>query len=104
MLKRFVLALLAVAAQAALAQEFPTHALKIVVPWPPGCNVDFTARTLQPAFAEAIGQQVIVENRAGAGGTIGSAQVAKSPPDGYTLLLGSSGTISSAPAVFRNIA
>ena len=88
----------------ALAQEFPSRALRIVVPWPPGGNVDITARTLQPALAEALGQQVLVENRAGAGGTIGSAQVAKSPPDGYTLLLGSSGTITNAPAVYRNIA
>jgi tripartite-type tricarboxylate transporter receptor subunit TctC len=87
----------------AAAQEFPNRPVKIVVPWPPGGNVDFTARTVQPALAEALGQQVLVENRAGAGGTIGSAQVAKSPPDGYTLLLGSSGTISSAPAVFKNI-
>jgi len=88
----------------AAAQDFPNHPIKIVVPWPPGGNVDFTARTVQPALADALGQQVIVENRAGAGGTIGSAQVAKSSPDGYTLLLGSSGTISSAPAVFKNIA
>ena len=88
----------------AAAQDFPNRSVKIVVPWPPGGNVDFTARTVQPALAEALGQQVIVENRAGAGGTIGSAQVAKSSPDGYTLLLGSSGTISSAPAVFKTIA
>ena len=88
----------------AAAQDFPNHPVRIVVPWPPGGNVDFTARTVQPALADALGQQVIVENRAGAGGTIGSAQVAKSSPDGYTLLLGSSGTISSAPAVFKNIA
>ena len=87
----------------AAAQDFPNHPIKVVVPWPPGGNVDFTARTVQPALAEALGQQVIVENRAGAGGTIGSAQVAKSSPDGYTLLLGSSGTISAAPAVFKNI-
>ena len=77
------------------AQEFPTRALRVVVPWPPSGNVDITARTVAPALGEALGQQVIVENRAGAAGTIGSAAVAKSPPDGYTLLLGSSGTISS---------
>jgi len=87
----------------AAAQEFPSHPVKIVVPWPPGGNVDFTARTVQQAFADALGQQVIVENRAGAGGTIGSAQVAKSSSDGYTLLLGSSGTVSAAPAVFKTI-
>jgi len=85
------------------AQEFPSHPVRIVVPWPPSGNVDITARTVAPALSEALGQQVIVENRAGAGGTIGSAYVAKSPPDGYTLLLGSTGTITSAPAVFRTI-
>ena len=87
----------------AFAQEFPARPVRIVVPWPPGGNVDITARTLQPALSEALGQQVVVDNRAGAGGTIGSAQVARSAPDGYTLLLGSSGTITSAPAVFRTI-
>ena len=89
---------------AAHAQNFPSHPVRIVVPWPPSGNVDITARTLQPALSEALAQQVIVENRAGAGGTIGSAYVAKSAPDGYTLLLGSTGTITSAPAVFRTIA
>jgi tripartite-type tricarboxylate transporter receptor subunit TctC len=85
------------------AQEFPNKPLRIVVPWPPGGNVDITARTVAPALAEALGQQVLVENRPGAGGTIGSGQVAKSPADGYTLLLGSSGTVTNAPAVYKNI-
>jgi len=88
----------------AIAQDFPSRPVHIVVPWPPGGNVDFTARTVQAALSEVLGQQVIVDNRPGAGGTIGSAQVAKSPPDGYTLLLGSSGTISNAPAVYKNLA
>jgi tripartite-type tricarboxylate transporter receptor subunit TctC len=74
------------------------------VPWPPGGNVDITARTVNAALGEALGQQVVVENRPGAGGTIGTAQVAKSAPDGYTLLLGSSGTVTNAPAVYKNIA
>ena len=84
------------------AQEFPARAVRIVVPWPPSGNVDITARTVAPALGEALGQQVIVENRAGAAGTIGSAAVAKSAPDGYTLLLGSSGTITAGPAVFKS--
>ena len=88
---------------AGLAQDFPTRPVRIVVPWPPSGNVDITARTLAPAFSEALGQQVIVENRAGAGGTIGTAAVVRSPADGYTLLLGSSGTVTSGPAVFRNL-
>ena len=84
------------------AQDFPARPVRIVVPWPPSGNVDITARTVAPALGEALGQQVIVENRAGAAGTIGSAAVAKSPPDGYTLLLGSSGTITAGPAVFKS--
>jgi tripartite-type tricarboxylate transporter receptor subunit TctC len=87
----------------AAAQDFPNRPIRIVVPWPPGGNVDITARTVQAALADALGQQVIVENRPGAGGTVGSAQVAKSSPDGYTLLLGSSGTVTNAPAVYKNI-
>jgi tripartite-type tricarboxylate transporter receptor subunit TctC len=90
-------------AATALAQDFPNKPVRIVVPWPPSGNVDITARTVAPALSEALGQQVIVENRGGAGGTIGSAAVAKSPPDGYMLLLGSSGTITSGPAVFKNL-
>ena len=84
------------------AQEFPNKPVRIVVPWPPSGNVDITARTIAPAFGEALGQQVVVENRAGAAGAIGSAAVAKSPADGYTLLLGSSGTITAGPAVWKN--
>ena len=85
------------------AQDFPNRPVHVIVPWPPSGNVDITARTVAPALGDALGQQVVVDNRPGAGGTIGSAQVAKASPDGYTLLLGSSGTISSAPAVFKTI-
>jgi len=86
---------------AASAQEFPGKPVRIVVPWPPSGNVDITARTVAPGFSEALGQQVVVENRAGAAGAIGRAAVAKSPADGYTLLLGSSGTITAGPAVWK---
>jgi tripartite-type tricarboxylate transporter receptor subunit TctC len=85
------------------AQEFPAKPVRIVVPWPPSGNVDITARTLAPSLSEVLHQQVIVENRAGAGGTIGTAAVVKSPADGYTLLLGSSGTVTSGPAVFKSL-
>ncbi|HEY5896828.1 MAG TPA: tripartite tricarboxylate transporter substrate binding protein [Burkholderiales bacterium] len=101
---RFVLSLcVASCAAAAFAQDFPNHPVRIVVPWPPAGNVDITARTVAPALGEALGQQVIVENRAGAGGRIGSEAVAKSPADGYTLLLGSSGTVTAGPAVWKNL-
>jgi len=85
----------------ASAQDFPTKPVRILVPWPPSGNVDITARTVAPALGEALGQQVIVENRAGAAGAIGSAAVAKSPADGYTLLLGSSGTLTAGPVVWK---
>src|SRR5258706_666176 len=94
---------LAVLAASAYAQEFPNRPVRIVVPWPPSGNVDITARSVAPAFGEALGQQVIVENRAGAGGRIGTEAVAKSPPDGYTLLLGSSGTITAGPPVWESL-
>jgi len=107
MLKRFALGFAAVSAMllglGAVAQDFPNRAIRIVVPWPPSGNVDITARTVAPALAEALGQQVIVDNRPGAGGTTGTAAVAKAAPDGYTLLLGSSGTVTNAPAVYKNI-
>ena len=98
-----LIAIVAFAASFAHAQGFPTHPVRIVVPWPPSGNVDITARTVAPALGEALGQPVIVDNRAGAAGTIGSAAVAKSAPDGYTLLLGSSGTITAGPAVFKTL-
>jgi tripartite-type tricarboxylate transporter receptor subunit TctC len=83
----------------AQAQDFPRQPIKLIVPWAPGGNVDITARTIAPTMSELLGQQVVVENRAGAGGFIGSTAVVKSAPDGYTLLLGSSGSISIAPAL-----
>ena len=104
MLARFAFTVVAVAASTLVAaQSFPEKPVRIVVPWPPGGNVDITARTVSQALGDALGQQVVVENRPGAGGTIGSGQVAKSAPDGYTLLLGSSGTVTNAPAVYKNI-
>ena len=87
----------------AAAQDFPSKPVRIVVPWPPAGNVDITARTVAPALGEALGQQVIVENRAGAGGRIGTEAVARSAPDGYTLLLGSSGTVTAGPAVWKTL-
>jgi tripartite-type tricarboxylate transporter receptor subunit TctC len=75
-----------------LGQGYPNKAVKYVVPFPPGGTTDTLARIMSPKLTEALGQQVIVDNRAGAGGNIGSDVVAKSAPDGYTIL---GGTISS---------
>src|SRR5438270_8008866 len=94
---------IATAATLAAAQDFPNRPVRLVVPYPPSGNVDITARTVAPAFGEALGQQMVVENRAGAGGRIGTEAVAKAPADGYTLLLGSSGTVTAGPAVWKNL-
>lgn len=78
---------LAVAAQAA-GQAFPGKPIRLVVPFPPGGAVDFYARVVQQPLAEALGQTVVIDNRAGASGMVGAELVAKSAPDGYTLLIG----------------
>jgi tripartite-type tricarboxylate transporter receptor subunit TctC len=103
MITRWIPVLAMAAAAGAVAQDFPSRPVRIVVPWPPSGNVDITARTVAPALSEALGAQVLVENLSGAGGRIGTAAVAKASADGYTLLLGSSGTITSGPAVFKSI-
>lgn len=77
---------------AAHAQQFPTKMVRIVVPFPPGGSTDVLARKLAEAMTQDFGQSVIVENRPGAGGTVGSAYVARSPADGYTLLMGVTGS------------
>ena len=76
-------------AATASAQSFPTKPLKIIVPFPTGGTVDFFARVISTKLSEALGQSVLVENRAGAGGNIAAEAVAKAAPDGYTLLMGS---------------
>jgi tripartite-type tricarboxylate transporter receptor subunit TctC len=85
----------------ALSQGYPSKPIRIVVPFAPGGNIDINARIIAPGLSEILGQPVIVENRSGAGGRIGSTVVAKSPPDGYTLLLGAPGTLVSQP-VFQD--
>src|SRR5688572_11629741 len=84
-------------------QVYPSKPIRIVVAFVPGGNIDITARAIAPGLTEVLGQPVIVENRAGAGGRIGSTAVAKSPPDGYTLLLGAPGTLVSQPVFHDDI-
>ena len=85
----------------AYCQGYPSKPIRIVVPFAPGGNIDVTARIIAPGLTEVLGQPVIVENRAGAGGRIGATAVAKAPPDGYTVLLGAPGTLVAQP-VFRD--
>jgi tripartite-type tricarboxylate transporter receptor subunit TctC len=89
-------------ASAALAQAFPARPVKIVVPFAPGGNLDVTARLVGEHMSKTLGQPFVVENRAGAGGALGSEAVAKSPPDGYTLVAGTTGTMVVSPLLIPN--
>ena len=80
----------------AAAQTFPSKPVRLVVPWTPGGGVDTMARIIQGKFAEGLGQPVVIDNRAGAAGAIGTEYVAKSAADGYTLIVGSPGPMSIA--------
>ena len=93
-------ALLAVAA--ATAQTYPDRPVRLIAPWPPGGSVDTTARYINEQLGKELGQPVIIENRSGATGNIGSEAVARAKPDGYMLLINTI-TIATAPALFPNL-
>jgi tripartite-type tricarboxylate transporter receptor subunit TctC len=103
--RRRVMSVLALGAAAfcfgasAHAQAYPSRSIKLVVPFAPGGGSDAVARVIAQALSQRLGQQMYVENRPGAGGSIGAAMVAKSTPDGYTLLLGSTSEIVQYPIV-----
>ena len=85
-----------------MAQDFPNKPVRIIVPASPGGNIDVTARVLAPGMSEFLKQPVVVENRIGGGGMIGIDYVAKSAPDGYTIVMGSSSTFTVGPNVYKN--
>jgi tripartite-type tricarboxylate transporter receptor subunit TctC len=85
------------------AANYPTKPVRLVVPFPAGGTTDILARAVAQTLSEAWGQQVIVDNRPGAGGNIGSDLVAKSKPDGYTLLMGTVGTHAINPSLYKNM-
>jgi tripartite-type tricarboxylate transporter receptor subunit TctC len=89
-------------AMSAAAADYPARAVTLVVPYPPGGGVDAMARVVAAKLSEAMHAQFVVDNRSGAGGTIGTRAVAQAAPDGYTLLLGHTGTISINPSLYAH--
>ena len=87
----------------ALAQTYPTHAIKLIVPFPAGGTTDILARDVAKRLTETLGQSVVVDNRPGAGGNIGADLVAKSAPDGYTLLMAGPDVIRIAPSLIISL-
>lgn len=94
---------LCLAAGAAAAQSWPSRPVRVMVPFPPGGAPDLVGRTLAARLAERLGQPFVVENRTGAGGNIAAEAVAKSAPDGYTLLATSDGPLVINPSVYKNL-
>jgi len=109
MARRIVLGLLIAAgicvfaADPSASQDYPNHVIKMIVPFPPGGPIDTMARIVAHELSARLGQEVVVDNRPGAGSTLGSKAAAGADPDGYTLLFGSSGSLAVAPALYAKL-
>jgi len=101
--KSVAVAVLVFTAAIASAQSYPSRVVRMVVAYPPGGSIDVVARLVNQRLTTAFGHQFIIDNRAGAAGNIGTDYVAKAANDGYTLLMGSAASISSAPAVYAKL-
>ena len=98
-----LIAVAGLAAGCAFAQSYPSRVVRFVSPYAPGGGTDILARTLAQKLTENFGQSFVVENRAGGGGIVGIDSVAKAPPDGYTILLGSKGPLTMNPALHTKL-
>src|SRR5262245_53108965 len=85
------------------AQDFPTRPITLVVPYAAGGGNDLLARIASEKMSKTLGQQIVIENRPGAGGSTATRAVAKSPPDGYTLVIGGTGTLAVNPTLYQNV-
>src|SRR5579872_1763694 len=90
-------------AKVARAQTYPSRTITLVIPFPPGGSTSIVGRVIADKMSQLLGQSIVVDNRGGAGGTVGTKAVTKSDPDGYTLLLGYTGTLAIGPSLYRNV-
>jgi tripartite-type tricarboxylate transporter receptor subunit TctC len=90
-------------ASAGAAQAWPSRPIRVIAPYPPGGGTGLNARMIAPCIATALGQQVIVENRPGAGAMLGTELVAKSPPDGYTMVIATIGPVAINPSLYSKV-
>jgi tripartite-type tricarboxylate transporter receptor subunit TctC len=86
----------------AFAQDYPSRPITFIIPFPPGGSTTIVVRSISDRLGELLGQQIVIDNRAGAGGTVGTKALAKSEPDGYTIGLGYSGTLAIGPNLYSN--
>jgi tripartite-type tricarboxylate transporter receptor subunit TctC len=98
-----IAAVLALQAGSLQAQAYPAKPVRVMVPFPPGGSTDIVARIVAQKLSTQLGQQMVIENRGGAGGTLGTAVVAKAPADGYTLVIGTTSTHVVAPSVYTKL-
>lgn len=101
--KLLVGAILALVTATAFAQSWPTRSIRLISPFAPGGGTDITARAIAPKLSATLGQQVVVDNRGGAGGMVGVELGAKAPADGYTIVIGTIGNIAVAPSLFSKM-
>jgi len=87
----------------ARAQSYPNRTVTLIIPFPPGGSTSIVGRVIADKRSQLLGQAIVVDNRGGAGGTVGTKAAAKSEPDGYTLLLGYTGTLAIGPSLYRNV-
>jgi tripartite-type tricarboxylate transporter receptor subunit TctC len=97
-------AALAATPQIAWAQAYPTRPVTLIVPFPPGGSTDVAARIVADHMSRTLGQQVVIQNVSGAGGTTGSTRAMRAEPDGYTILMGQMGTHAASVALYPNLA
>ena len=100
---RFVIGALMVMPMTTLAQSWPSRTIRFIAPFPPGGGTDLNARMIAPRLAAALGQPVVVENRPGAGGMLGTDIIAKSPPDGYNMVIATIGPIAINPSLYSKM-